>query len=312
VLNADARAEQRTQFTFSGALGRVVNIFGGRSAREGVKSTVLVKGDRKATLTGENTSQIIDLREEKIYDVDIRRKQYKVTTFDQLRKEMEEARKRAQEEARSDPEPQPEPSKDAREVEVDFDVKETGQKKPLNGFETRQVIMTIALREKGRTLEEGGGLVLTSDMWLAPRSEVMKEISDFDLRYAKQLYGEMLTGASAQEMAAALAANPLLKDALGRMREETVKLDGTAIMSTTTVDAVKSAAEMAAAKKADEPQPRSGVGGALGGLARRATRRDAAPQQRATFMTTTAEVLALGADVPADAVQVPAGFKETK
>ena len=44
------------------------------------------------------------------------------------------------------------------EVEVDLQLKETGQKKTVNGFDTREVVMTITLREKGKTLEQAGGL----------------------------------------------------------------------------------------------------------------------------------------------------------
>ena len=57
-------------------------MFGGKAARDGVTSTVAVKGDRKATMNGE-TGQIIDLAEEKIYDLDLKKKSYKVTTFAQ-------------------------------------------------------------------------------------------------------------------------------------------------------------------------------------------------------------------------------------
>ena len=66
-------------------LGRMVNMFGGKAAKEGTASTVAVKGDRKATI-GEATGQIIDLGEEKIYDLDMRKKSYKVTTFAELRR----------------------------------------------------------------------------------------------------------------------------------------------------------------------------------------------------------------------------------
>jgi hypothetical protein len=50
----------------------------------------------------------------------------------------------------------------------------------------------------------------------------------------------------------------------------------------------------------------------LGGLARRAAKKDDEPKQRTTFMTTTVEVLKLSTDVSASDVAVPAGFKETK
>ena len=40
VLRADVRSEEKTRFQLAGALGKVVNLFGGKAAREGVTSTV--------------------------------------------------------------------------------------------------------------------------------------------------------------------------------------------------------------------------------------------------------------------------------
>ena len=201
-------------------------------------------------------------------------------------------------------------------MEVDFDVKETGQRKTINGFDTRQAIMTIAFREKGKTLEQAGGLVVTSDIWLAPRIAAMQEVAEFELRYAKALYGPMITGASPEEMAAALALYPMLKDGLARMRDESVKLDGTAILTTTTVEAVKSEEQMAAEKKSGEaeskPSVSGGVGGLVGGFARRATQRNEAPKPRATFMTITNEVLKVSTRVAAADVGIPAAVQGSK
>src|SRR6476659_2166829 len=98
TLLADFRADEKTRVEFGGVLGRMMNLFGGKAAREGVTSTVAVKGDRKATLN-DTTGQIIDLGEEKVYDLDMKKKNYKVTTFDELRRRMEEDAKRAQEAA---------------------------------------------------------------------------------------------------------------------------------------------------------------------------------------------------------------------
>jgi hypothetical protein len=317
---ADVKTQEKGLVRFEGVLGRVVNLFGGRSARDGVTSTVAVKGDRKAMMN-DTSGQIVDLAEEKIYNLDMRQKTYTVTTFAELRRQMEDAQRQAQAEART-AEPRERPSEPARdpnqvELEVDFDVKETGAKKTLNGFDTRQVVMTIALREKGRTLEESGGLVLTTDMWLAPTIAAMKEIAQFDMRYAQMLQGPMITGASAQQMAAALAAYPGLQAGLGRMRAEGAKMDGTAILTTLTVDSVKSAEQVAAEQKpAEDSSANSGtVGGLLGGLARRrAARKEqapAGPTARATFMTTTNEVLSVATTVAAPDISVPAGFRET-
>ena len=73
VVSADIRSDQRVKFQLGGMVGKLVNLFGGKGAREGVVSSVAVKGDRKATMS-DTTGQIIDLNEEKIYDLDIRRK----------------------------------------------------------------------------------------------------------------------------------------------------------------------------------------------------------------------------------------------
>ena len=46
--------------------------------------------------------------------------------------------------------------------------------------------MTVTVREKGKKLEESGGMVLTSNTWLAPKIAATNEVAAFDIRYAKQ------------------------------------------------------------------------------------------------------------------------------
>jgi hypothetical protein len=326
-LRADVRSDQKARVEFAGMLGRMFNMFGGKSAREGVTTSIAVKGDRKATTT-DTTEQIIDLAEEKVYDLDLKKKSYKVTTFAELRRRMEEAKKKAQEDAqkeaaREKDKPAPPPDPNAKQVEIDFDIKNTGVKKTINGFETHEAVMTVTVREKGKTLEQGGGMVTTSDMWLAPKIAAMKEIADFDMRYAQKLYGTMIAGVSAEQMAAAMAMYPMMKEALGKMSAEGGKIEGTPIQTTTTMDAVKSADQIAQEQKAGNSDsssssaPPTSAGGLLGGLAKKMAAKkvaggDDASKPRATFMTATTEVLKVATDVsPAD-VAIPAGFKENK
>jgi hypothetical protein len=305
-------------------------MFGGKAAREGVTSTVAVKGDRKAT-TNDGTGQIIDLAEEKVYDLDLKKKSYRVTTFAELRRRMEEARKKAEADAQKEAahekeKPAEKPAAadpNAQQVEIDFDVKNTGVKKAINGFDTHETVVTVTVREKGKTLEQGGGMVMTSDMWLASKIPAMKEIQDFDIRYAKMLYGTVVAGVSAEQMAQAQALYPMMKDAIAKMSAEGGKIDGTAIQTTTTMDAVKSeeqVAEEAKASSSSSGDSKSSTplstGGLLGGLAKKMAQKkmggDEPPKARATFMTATTEVLKVVTDVtPAD-VAVPAGFKESK
>jgi hypothetical protein len=226
---------------------------------------------------------------------------------------MEEAMKKAEAGAAQEPQPATKPDQPAQELEIDFDVKETGQSKAINGFDTRQVVMTVTMREKGKTIEQSGGLVLTTDLWLTPSIATLKEIVDFDIRYAQKLAGPMIVGASPEEMASALAMYPGLKEALARARAEGAKMDGTAILTTVTVDAVKSAEQLAAEKQsgAGAAPPPTSVGGLIGGLARRAVKPEE-PRARATFMTSATEVLKVSTTVAAADVAVPSGFKEEK
>ncbi len=321
---AEVKKEERNHVSFAGVLGRMVNLFGGKSAREGVVSTVAVSGDRKMTTSGDNTAQIIDLSEEKIYDLDVRRKTYKVTTFEEIRRQMREAEAKARESARESRESKEEPpaKSDGKEMEVDFDVKSTGQTKAINGFDTRQVIATVTVREKGRKIEESGGIVMTVDTWLSKSAPSLKEIADFDRRYYEKLAGP-ISPVDAQQLATAMAMFPGLKEAMARVSRE--DFGGTAIQTTTTTDAVRSAEQMkqqasdgSSASSGDKQNPLS-VGGALGGFMRRrqqqqeekeAAAKPNANPARSTFMTINNEVLKIASNVTAADVALPAGFKE--
>jgi len=245
-----------------------------------------------------------------------------VTTFAELRRRMEEARKKAEEDARKEPPaeapPPPKTGEKPPEMQFDIDVKDTGQKKTVNGFDTHQVVVTAIAHEKGKTIEESGGLVMTMDMWMAPKIAAMREVAEFDRRYAEKLYGSMIAGVPAEQMAAAMALYPAMKDMIGKVNVEGGKMDGTAIVSTTTMEGAKSAEQVAQETKQSQEDtkinPSSGVSGALGGFARRAMKKkvEGDPKQRATIFTGTTEILKVTTDVAASDVGIPAGFKETK
>ena len=102
VLHADVKKEEKNLVTFSGILGRMANLFGGKAAKEGVVSTVAVSGNRKMTVN-DTRGEIIDLTQQKVYDLDMRRKTYTVTTFDELRRRMSEMEAKAKDDAAKAP-----------------------------------------------------------------------------------------------------------------------------------------------------------------------------------------------------------------
>ncbi len=127
----------------------------------------------------------MDLAEEKVYQVNLKDKSYKVVTFAEIRREMEEAARKAEEEARKIGGRE---AKDQKEMQVDFDVKDTGQTQDHQRRSTAgRSSTTITVHEKGKTLEQAGGIVMTADSWLASDDRrACREVADFDLRYARQ------------------------------------------------------------------------------------------------------------------------------
>lgn len=301
---ADVKTREKSQIKFEGMLGRMVGMFGGKAAKEGIESATAVKGNRKATMN-DTTGHIVDLSEEKIYDVDMTKKTYAVMTFDQMRQRMREARERAEKDARKEQGKEEKAGQPQKEFEVDFDVKETGQKKSLAGYDTREVVMTITVREKGKTLEDGGGVVMTADLWMGPNIPAMKEVAEFELRYLKQLQPDA-PGMSAEQMAAVMAMYPMVKQAMERLQKEGTKLSGTPLATTTTFESVKSKAQMSA--------PPESSGGGLGGmLARKMMKTDAGDAKaRSVIFTMNHEVLEVTTSVAAADLEIPAGFKEKK
>jgi hypothetical protein len=298
---AEVKTRDKSQVKFEGFLGRMAGMMGGKAAKDGLVTTVAVKGDRKAELN-ESFGRIVDLKEEKIYQLDMKKKSYEVTTFEQLRQQLREAQEKAKKEAPKE-ERDPQQDNPAREVDVDFDVKETGQTRTIAGYNAKEVVMTVTVREKGKALEDSGGLVMTSNQWMGPAIPAMKELAEFERRYWKAIAPEA-AGMSAEQMAAVMAMYPMLKQAMERLKAEGSKLEGTPLASTTVFEAVKSREQM-------EQQSQQSSGGGLGGmLARKMMKREDKP--RATVFTINTETLEVSQAVAADDLQIPAGFKEKK
>src|SRR5439155_3467593 len=92
----DANVQQKTQMHFGGAIGSVINVFGRKATHEGIVTDVTIHKNRKSARSGDS-GEIVDLDQQKIYYVDYEDKTYTVKTFDELRKEYEDAKARAKE-----------------------------------------------------------------------------------------------------------------------------------------------------------------------------------------------------------------------
>jgi hypothetical protein len=310
-LRADVQTQQKTHVQFAGALGRMVNMFGGKAAKEGIVQTIAVKGDRMMT-TNDKTAELIDMKEEKVYNIDLASKSYKVVTFAELRQKMQEAQAKAKEQmdaAKEKQEKQEKPAEPQQKMAIDVSTHETGQKKTINGFDCKQVVTTVTMHDENKTLEQGGGMVMTSDSWMTSPIPAMKEVAAFRKRYFEKLSG-MDTQAAAEQMAQALAMYPQMKDLIGRSRVEGAKVDGTPISTTANIETVQSPEQKQQAQQ-DQPPPTS-LGGLFAKKMMKKKSEDSAAggdPNRSSLMTSTIEVLSVATSVTADAVSIPEGFK---
>ena len=138
--------------------------------------------------------------------------------------------------------------------------------------------------------------------------------------YAQKLYGPVVTGASAQDMAMAMAMYPQMKPALDKMRAEGGKIPGHRHphRHEDGIGAARHRQQPVGGAAAPEAPGKKGLGGMLGGLKKMAEQSEKNQQQgggeaeRAIIMTTSVEMLKLTTDVDAASVALPAGFNEKK
>jgi hypothetical protein len=113
---------------------------------------------------------------------------------------------------------------------------------------------------------------------------------------------------------------PMVDKALAKYRSESAGMSGTAMQTVMNVETVPSP-EQRAQTQQQQPQAQpeetpASLGGLLGGFGRKLGKKAApkqeaaAPDGRATLMTTTTEVLSISTSVSDSDVMIPAGFKE--
>ncbi len=316
AVEAGVKTEERTLVKFGGPLGGLLNKFGGKASKEGVVQTVAVVGGRKLTLS-EDRGEIVDLGEEKIYDLDPKKKAYTVTTFAELKKRIEDERAKAEKEAAEAQKKAKEKEKGASEapapeMEVDVEMSETGQKRTIAGHEARQVTTKAWVHEKGKKIQQSGGLLVTVDTWLGPKIDALDEVGEFDRRYAlkmAEVMGFTAPGAatSAGQMASLAAMYPGLVKAMEKVEAESKKVDtkGTPLASGLTITLWKSPAQVAEAQKQSDD-----MGGGLSGLlAKKLMKKGDPSDPRTEVLSSTSEMLTITPGAAAADVAIPAGYK---
>lgn len=260
-LFADYTYEQTTQIT-GGSILHMMKMVGAfssqaRKAGEPVVSTVYLKGNRLATVNPDSI-EIIDLDKETITHIDVQKKTYTVMTFDQIRQQMESARREMEKKQAEHPgSAPPPPNPNANDVKMSFDVKvrKTGAEKQVSGLSGKEAILTMTMNATDQKTQQTGAMAITNDMWLVPEVPGYGEVNEFHKRLAEKLASA--TQGLGMDFTRMLAQNPGATDALKDMGKEMQKLDGVPIQQIMRMGTTVNGQPLPAASEAPLPPDNS-------------------------------------------------------
>lgn len=174
------------------------------------------------------SSTITRLDKELIWDLDHAKKQYGEMTFAEMRAAMAEAEDKARAELAKSGAPA---HKDDVELTYKVDVKRTGKKDKINGFDAEQWIITLTATPKDtKTGESAGNFKMQLDGWYSTTVPGQAEVAAYYKRWAEKMGIEP----QVRTMASALMAQH--GDAVKQIAAKMKDLKGVAVRSTMTME----------------------------------------------------------------------------
>ena len=259
-LFADYTYQQTTQIT-GGSILHMMKMVGAfssqaRKAGEPIVSTVYLKGNRLATVNPDSI-EIIDLDKETITQVDVLKKTYTVMTFDQMKQQIENARREMEKKQAEHPGSAPASNPNPDDVKVSFDVKvrKTGAEKQVSGLTGKEAILTMTMNATDQKTQQTGAMAITNDMWLVPEVPGYEQVREFHKRLAEKLASA--TEGLGMDFTRMLAQNPGATDALKDMGKEMQKIDGVPIQQIMRMGTTANGQPLPAASEAPLPPDNS-------------------------------------------------------
>jgi hypothetical protein len=263
-------------------------------------------------------------------------------------KQMEQAQDKAKQE-----QPQQPQQKSDLKTSFDVSVKNTGVSKDVNGLTAQEQLVTMQMHVTDPNAAPDATntmtYVVTTDAWIAPDPPEVKEVQEFDKKFATKLMAGVDMSAWKSQMAGQnpamaqmFAGKPGSQDAMAQMAKEMAKIQGTRVMEVTRMggnangpgapqDSAQASPPPAAAAPASSNTSVGGLlgsalgGSALGGFHRKkpapadnnnSTTPAADGSQSASsavlMETTTQKSNFSRESVPSSAFEVPGGYKKVE
>ena len=257
ALLADFSYDQTTKMTGGAMMGmmRLAGAFS-KQVREPIQGSVSVKGNKMVHTTRDH-AELIDLDSETITSIDYSKKTYSVMTFAEMAQMMEQATQKMKE----------------KKADADFKVslKSTGNSKQISGYDAKEMLMTFTMEATDQKTGQKGGMLVTSDMWIASQVAGYDEIRAFHKKMAAKLAWTPGGGAM-------MAGNPEIGRGMSEIYKEAAKLDGMPVLQVVKMaptdaegkplqaPAGSDSSSQQSKPKADAPSIGSVLGGRLGGF----------------------------------------------
>jgi carbon monoxide dehydrogenase subunit G len=239
--HADFSYEQTSKIT-GGMMAGMMKFAGAfsKQAREPIQMTVSVKGDRLSTASAHHIS-IIDLNAETMTDVDLDKKTYAVITFAEFSRAMQQMSEKMGEKSGDG------------SVNFKADVKQTGATRAINGFQTKETVLTLEIEGQDQKSGEKGAMTVVTDMWLAPNLPGYEEVRSFYSRMAQKLAWAPGMGG----MGAMMGRQAGMMKGMSQLYKEASKLEGVPVLQVVRMGGMAggmSEADMAKMSEAERAQ----------------------------------------------------------
>ena len=314
---ADFQYTETSKITGGAAVGamKFVGVFSkdARQATQGATSTISLKGNKLRREDSLGMAEIIDLDGRRIIHLDTKKKTYSVMTFDEMRQQMEEARRKAAEQ-------QAKHNKQQGQVKIVPKIQITagsGSKNLLN-YTAKEMKVRVDMemqsddpKAKGQT----ANMWVNSDSWIAP-VKGYDEMKRFYQRMAKEL--DWVPGA-------VFGGNPQIAPAMVEYRKSAATLNGMPLLSMVSVGM---AGQPGTPQASQDDQKQSGgnpITHGIGGIFGKKKKKDDAAQDDSSakpgaqassspgnsLMDTTIEVTSVSTNaVESSLFAIPQGYKE--
>jgi hypothetical protein len=227
---ADVSYQETTQITGGSLLSmlKLAGVFSSQAkqANAPVTSSIAVHGNRMVR-TDPHATQIIDLDQQTITNIDRDKHTYTVMTFQQMQQAMANAsaaaKQKAQQQGAGNPGAAPQMSFAAN-------VTSSGATRSIDGRDAKESLVSLTMMSKATDGSNAqAGMAVTSEMWVVSDVPGMTELHAFQQRLAS----ELSTGVGGDQISGMLKTQPGGTDALAQLKKESASINGVPVLETT-------------------------------------------------------------------------------